>query len=100
MPPTLADRLEHILTAIETVEQALAEKQVEDITGDLMLRLAVERAFEIICEASRRIPEDVKNQQPDIDWRGMVDFGNRRGMRIIASSRTHCGTSPDAICRR
>jgi hypothetical protein len=43
MPPTLADRLEHILTAIETVEQALAENQVEDITGDLMLRLAVER---------------------------------------------------------
>jgi uncharacterized protein with HEPN domain len=77
MPPTLADRLVHILTAIDTIQKALADKQLADITADLTLRLAVERAFEIICEASRRIPDDVKAQQPDIDWRGMLDFGNR-----------------------
>ena len=76
MPPTLADRLVHILAAIEMVQGALANKQFDDITGDLMLRLAVERAFEIICEASRRIPDDVKVRQPGIDWRGMIDFGN------------------------
>jgi uncharacterized protein with HEPN domain len=64
MPPTLADRLVHILTAINTIQKALAGKQFEDISGDLMMRLAVERAFEIICEASRRIPDDVKNGQP------------------------------------
>jgi len=40
------------------------------------LRLAVERAFEIISEASRRIPDDVKAQQKAIDWRRMADFGN------------------------
>jgi uncharacterized protein with HEPN domain len=77
MPPTLADRLVHILAAIDTIQSALASKRFEDITGDLMLRLAVERSFEIICEASRRIPDNVKAQQPDIDWQGMVDFGNR-----------------------
>ena len=77
MPPTLADRLVHILTAIDTIQKALADKQLADITGDLMLRLAVERAFEVICEASRRIPDDVKARQPDIDWRGMLDFGDR-----------------------
>jgi len=78
MPPTLADRLVHILAAIETtIQNALANKSVEDLTGDLMLRLAVERSFEIICEASRRIPDDVKAQQATIDWRAMLDFGNR-----------------------
>jgi uncharacterized protein with HEPN domain len=41
-----------------------------------MLRLAVERSFEIICEASRRIPDEVKTRHPEIDWRGMTDFGN------------------------
>jgi len=76
MPPTLADRLVHILAAIDAIQSALANKRVEDIRGDLMLRLAVERSFEIICEASRRIPENVKARHPDIDWRGMVDFGN------------------------
>jgi uncharacterized protein with HEPN domain len=77
MPPTLADRLTHVLTAIETIQSALANKQFEELAKDLMLRLAVERSFEIICEASRRIPDDVKTQQPDINWRGMLDFGNR-----------------------
>jgi len=76
MPPTLADRLVHISTAIDTIQRALANKQLEDLTNDMMLRLAVERSFEIICEASRRIPESVKSQQPQIDWKGMADFGN------------------------
>jgi uncharacterized protein with HEPN domain len=46
------------------------------IAADLPLRLAVERAFEIICEAFGRIPENIKAQQPAIEWRRMVDFGN------------------------
>lgn len=77
MPPTLADRLAHILDAIDTIQKALADKRVQDITNDLILRLAVERSFEIVCEASRRVPDDVKEKQTDIDWKGMVDFGNR-----------------------
>jgi uncharacterized protein with HEPN domain len=76
MPPTLADRLAHMLTAIDTIQSALANRRLEDITSDLMLRLAVERSFEIICEASRRIPDNVKSQEPQIDWNGMRDFGN------------------------
>jgi uncharacterized protein with HEPN domain len=77
MPPTLADRLMHVLTAIDTIQSALAHKRLEDLTSDLMLRLAVERSFEIICEASQRIPADVKAREPEIDWRKLVDFGNR-----------------------
>jgi uncharacterized protein with HEPN domain len=76
MPPTLADRLEHTLTAIETIQSALANKQLEDLAANLMLRLAIERSFEIICEASRRIPDEVKALHPDIEWQAMVDFGN------------------------
>jgi uncharacterized protein with HEPN domain len=76
MPPTLADRLVHILSAIETIQSALVNKKLDDMKSDLVLRLAVERSFEIICEASRRIPDNVKTQHPEIDWRAMVDFGN------------------------
>jgi uncharacterized protein with HEPN domain len=77
MPPTLADRLAHILTAIDTIQDALANKRFEDLTTDLILRLAVERSFEIICEASQRLPNDVKAKQPGIDWRAVADLGNR-----------------------
>jgi uncharacterized protein with HEPN domain len=76
MPPTLADRLAHILTAIDVIQGLLATKTPGDFAADLPLRLAVERALEIVCEASHRIPVNVKKQETAIDWQRMVDFGN------------------------
>jgi uncharacterized protein with HEPN domain len=76
MPPTLADRLVHILTAIDAIQTMLARKTREDFAADFPLRLAVERALEIICEASHRVPKNIKAQQKTIDWQRMVDFGN------------------------
>jgi uncharacterized protein with HEPN domain len=67
VPPTLNDRLTHILTAIETIE---------DFAANLPVRLAVERALEIICEASHRLPENIKARETSIDWKRMVYFGN------------------------
>jgi uncharacterized protein with HEPN domain len=76
MPPTLADRLVHILEAINNIQTLLAERRFEDFANDLLARLAVERCFEIISEASRRIPGDIKAQQQAINWRGLADLGN------------------------
>ena len=41
-----------------------------------MLRMAVERLFEIISEASRFIPQDLKAKNSDIPWQRMADLGN------------------------
>ena len=41
-----------------------------------MRRLAVERSFEIICEASRHVPPDIAAKEPSIDWREIVNLGN------------------------
>jgi uncharacterized protein with HEPN domain len=76
MPPTTADRLIHVLRAIEIIENLLAQKTLEDFTADIPLRLAVERGLEIICEASRRLPDNIKAQCPNIEWQRMVNFGN------------------------
>ncbi len=40
------------------------------------MRLAVERLLEVISEASRSIPDDVKANSPNINWRGLADLGN------------------------
>ncbi len=77
MPPTLADRVRHILTAIADIEHGLGGKTQQDYAGDRFLPLAIERLLEIICEASRHIPDDVKAANPSIAWQAMVDFGNR-----------------------
>jgi uncharacterized protein with HEPN domain len=82
MPPTLADRLVHILSAIDIIQTLLAKKTLEEFTSDIPLRFSVERAsveraFEVICEASRRLPDNVTAQEKAIDWQRMVDFGNQ-----------------------
>jgi uncharacterized protein with HEPN domain len=54
----------------------LAGKSETDFARDQLLRLAVERSLEIISEASRRIPADVKARETQISWQRMADLGN------------------------
>lgn len=77
MPPTLADRVRHILEAIRQIQAALSGVEYTQFERDLLLRLAVERLLEIVSEASKYIPADIKAADPDVPWRKVTDFGNR-----------------------
>jgi len=77
VPPTLGDRLAHVLTAIENIRVALAGYSLPDFTDDYFRRIAVERLFEIMSEASRFIPNEMKDKEQSIDWRKLADLGNR-----------------------
>jgi uncharacterized protein with HEPN domain len=76
MPPTVDDRLLDILEAIVAIEMMLAGVSLEQFNADQMRRMATERYLEVICEAARRLPEEVKQSAPEIDWRKMNDFAN------------------------
>lgn len=39
-------------------------------------RRAIERWLEIISEASRHVPEELKAKEPAIPWRQIADIGN------------------------
>jgi uncharacterized protein with HEPN domain len=75
--PTIADRLEHIASAIGNIRQITASQTRESFESNLLIRLAVERLLEVISEASRHIPEETKSRQPYINWRRLADLGNR-----------------------
>lgn len=42
----------------------------------MLVRLAVERLLEIISEASRFIPDELRAKAPNINWRALSDLGN------------------------
>ncbi len=44
--------------------------------ADLRAFYAVTRCLEIISEASRRLPNEVKARHPMISWKQMADAGN------------------------
>lgn len=76
MPPSAEDRYRDIIEAIEQIESLWRGKSFADFTTDQLSRLATERLLEIVCEATRRLPDKAKLDAPDIDWRRIVDFGN------------------------
>jgi uncharacterized protein with HEPN domain len=76
VPPTAQDRLHDILESISAIEKIIQGKSLEQFTSDVILRLATERLLEIICEASRKLPDGIKKSDSTIDWQKMIDFGN------------------------
>jgi uncharacterized protein with HEPN domain len=61
--PTVAERIAHIDTAIDDIRGALIDQTKASFTNNNMLRLAVERLLEIISEASRHIPQEMKKHR-------------------------------------
>jgi uncharacterized protein with HEPN domain len=76
VPPTTEDRLHDILESISSVEKIIQGKSLEQFTSDVVSRMATERLLEIVCEASRRLPGELKQSDSTINWQRMIDFGN------------------------
>jgi uncharacterized protein with HEPN domain len=64
---------------IDHIDYVLAKTQhqsVAEFRGDRDVRQSVERSLEIISEASRHLPEELKSTRSEIPWRQVADFGN------------------------
>jgi uncharacterized protein with HEPN domain len=68
--------LRDILRHAEYAEQFVAGLDWAAFRDDHKTVLAVTRCLEIISEASRRLPIEVKARHPSIDWRSMAGAGN------------------------
>ena len=60
-----------------------------EFRDDLRTVYAVTRCLEIISEASRRLPDEMKARHPSIAWRNMAGAGNiyRHEYEDVAASR-------------
>lgn len=61
-----------IVEAIERVDLLTRGRTLDDFKTDWQLRWLVERAIEIISEASRAIPDDLRRTRPEIPWPSRV----------------------------
>ncbi|PWB82815.1 MAG: hypothetical protein C3F11_09905 [Methylocystaceae bacterium] len=68
--------LHDILEAIERVESVTSGKTLAEFEASWQLRYIVQRAIEIISEASRRIPAELQAAHPEIPWRKVMAIGN------------------------
>ncbi|MES2197589.1 MAG: HepT-like ribonuclease domain-containing protein [Pseudomonadota bacterium] len=69
-------RLTDIIEAIERVHSVLAHLSLEAFESDWQRQWLVERGVEIISEASRHLPDDLKARNPEIPWQKVAGIGN------------------------
>jgi len=65
----MLDHIEYVLAKAQNLTAA-------EFRIDRDIRQSVERSLEIISEASRLLPAELKEARPEIPWRKVADFGN------------------------
>ncbi len=69
--------IRHIPDEIDYILTQLSDTDVDSFLKDATLKRAFVRSLEIIGEASKKLPEDVKATQPDIEWRKVTGMRDR-----------------------
>ena len=69
-------RLLHILEQIDGVDAAIRDVAFAEIKGNFLYERAVERAVQIISEAARELPPELREKYPDVHWRPIIGIGN------------------------
>ena len=76
MERKISHTIHDILETIERIEGKIAGKTFAEFENDWELCFIVQRAIEIISEATRRLPDEVKAKRPEIEWRSVAGIGN------------------------
>jgi len=76
VPRSVLLRLVDIRDAIRGIQAVAAGTTYDGFANSWGMQRAVERGLEIISEASRHVPVDVKALAPNIPWRQIAAIGN------------------------
>jgi uncharacterized protein with HEPN domain len=66
----MLDEIDYILSRISNMD-------FDSFVRDETLKRAFVRSIEVIGEASKKLPEDIKAMQPDIEWRKVSGIRDR-----------------------
>lgn len=73
---TPALRIHDMLESIRGIEKAIAGKTLTHYKRSWVLRSALERGIEVISEASRHLPAEMKAEHDKVRWKDIAGIGN------------------------
>lgn len=68
--------LSDILTAIDRIADYVAPHDLASFIASGLVQDAVVRNLEILGEAARNIPDDLREEHPEVPWRRMIGLRN------------------------
>lgn len=69
-------RLLHIFDAIKEIESYIKESDQNDFDNNSMMRFAAIKQLEIIGEAVNHLSGQIKDENPDVDWKAIIGLRN------------------------
>ena len=69
--------LDDMLDSLNQISKYTKDLTFDDFENSRMVTDATIRNLEILGEASKLLPEDIKNKYPDIPWRKIVAIRNK-----------------------
>jgi uncharacterized protein with HEPN domain len=82
--------LRDMIEAAQKVSRYTSGRDLASFTGDEMAYDATVRNLEILGEAAKHIPEEIRQRFPEIDWRGIA------GLRDIVA-HAYCALDDAAL---
>jgi uncharacterized protein with HEPN domain len=77
MSPSPHEYLRHMSDEIDYISSQLPGMEFDAFMADPTLKRAFVRSLEIIGEAAKKIPEDIKAAAPEIEWRKITGIRDR-----------------------
>ena len=77
MSPDDRWRVGHMIDAASQALAFVEGRKREDLEGDLMLRLALTKALEIVGEAAAQVSEAGRSEFPAVSWPQIIGMRNR-----------------------
>lgn len=74
---TYVDYLRDIVAYADTAERILSGTTLQSFRDSEEKTLAVIRALEIIGEAARQIPEEIRKNHPEVEWAEAIAMRNK-----------------------
>ena len=69
--------IRHMLDEIDYILNRISGLDYESFVRDETLKRAFVRSVEVIGEASKKLPEDIKAMQPEVEWRKVSGMRDR-----------------------